>query len=160
MVVATAKDTRVLMVKLADRLHNMRTLELLPPGAAGANARETLEIYAPLAHRLGMNTVKWELEDLSFRHPFPQALQGDSAIGGGAQAAARQIYYARSATVSGNDSAQREDRGAKVTGRPKHRYSIYQKMIVRGRDVQRDLRPRGRADPGRHRAGTATRRSV
>ena len=132
MVVAMARDIRVLVIKLADRLHNMRTLQWLPPEKQAIKARETLEIYAPLAHRLGMNTVKWELEDLSFATLHPKMYEEIVRLVG-QRAPAREQYLE---TVIGDiDERLRAARiRATVTGRPKHYYSVYQKMIVRGHD--------------------------
>jgi len=132
MVVAMSKDIRVLVIKLADRLHNMRTLRFLKQETQERKANETLEIYAPLAHRLGMNTVKWELEDLAFATLHPKVY--DEIVRLVAERApARDEFLA---TVV--ERVQQDLRTAKikatVTGRPKHYYSIYQKMIVRGRD--------------------------
>src|SRR4249919_152257 len=134
MVVAMSRDIRVLVIKLADRLHNMRTLHYLRPDKQSRIAGETLEIFAPLAHRLGMNTIKWELEDLSFGTLYPKVY--DEIIRLLAEAApSRDQYLSRVI-----DQVQADLRAAKikatVTGRPKHYYSIYQKMVVRGRDFQ------------------------
>lgn len=132
MVVAMARDIRVLVIKLADRLHNARTWKFVSSASAEKKARETLEIYAPLAHRLGMNTIKWELEDLSFATLYPKVY--DEIVHLVAERApAREEYLTVVREQVGADL-----RGSKikatVTGRPKHYYSIYQKMIVRGRD--------------------------
>ena len=132
MVVAMARDPRVLVIKLADRLHNMRTLRFLPPEKQERKARETLEIFAPLAHRLGMNTIKWELEDLAFATLYPKRY--DEIVRLVADRAPSRDTQLSSVT----ERVQAELKAAKVratvTGRPKHYYSIYQKMIVRGRD--------------------------
>ncbi|CAL9390115.1 Bifunctional (p)ppGpp synthase_hydrolase RelA [Streptomyces sp. enrichment culture] len=132
MVVAMAKDPRVLVIKLADRLHNMRTMRYLKREKQEKKARETLEIYAPLAHRLGMNTIKWELEDLSFAILYPKMY--DEIVRLVAERAPKRDEYL--AVVI--DEVQTDLRAARikatVTGRPKHYYSVYQKMIVRGRD--------------------------
>ncbi|MEU3554017.1 RelA/SpoT family protein [Streptomyces fragilis] len=132
MVVAMAKDPRVLVIKLADRLHNMRTMRYLKREKQEKKARETLEIYAPLAHRLGMNTIKWELEDLAFAILYPKMY--DEIVRLVAERAPKRDEYL--ATVI--DEVQADLRAARikatVTGRPKHYYSVYQKMIVRGRD--------------------------
>jgi GTP pyrophosphokinase len=132
MVVAMARDIRVLVIKLADRLHNMRTLQWLPPEKQAVKARETLEIYAPLAHRLGMNTVKWELEDLSFATLHPKMYEEIVRLVS-QRAPAREQYLEHVITdIDGKLRAARIR--ATVTGRPKHYYSVYQKMIVRGHD--------------------------
>ncbi len=132
MIVAMSKDIRVLVIKLADRLHNMRTLRFLKPATQERKATETLEIYAPLAHRLGMNTIKWELEDLAFATLHPKVYDEIVRLVAD-RAPARDEFLA---TVI--DQVQGDLRAAKikatVTGRPKHYYSIYQKMIVRGRE--------------------------
>ncbi|UNX53273.1 bifunctional (p)ppGpp synthetase/guanosine-3',5'-bis(diphosphate) 3'-pyrophosphohydrolase [Georgenia sp. TF02-10] len=132
MVVAMAKDIRVLVIKLADRLHNARTWRYVPAASAQRKARETLEIYAPLAHRLGMNTIKWELEDLSFQTLYPKVYEEIEHLVA-ERAPARDEYLAQVRQQIEADLRTAKIRGV-VTGRPKHYYSIYQKMIVRGRD--------------------------
>ena len=133
MVVAMARDIRVLVIKLADRLHNMRTLGGLDEAKQEIKARETLEIFAPLAHRLGMNTIKFELEDLSFKYLYPKRYEEIVRLVN-QKAPERQLELdsvlteIRADLQSGNVSAV-------VSGRPKHFYSVYQKMIVRGRDL-------------------------
>lgn len=132
MVVAMSRDIRVLVIKLADRLHNARTWKFVSAQSAQKKARETLEIYAPLAHRLGMNTIKWELEDLSFATLYPKVY--DEIVHLVAERApAREEYLAVVREQVGADLRSAKIK-ATVTGRPKHYYSIYQKMIVRGRD--------------------------
>src|SRR3954464_1842339 len=132
MVVAMARDIRVLVIKLADRLHNARTWRYVPQASAARKARETLEIYAPLAHRLGMNTIKWELEDLSSATLFPKVY--DEIVRLVAERApAREDYLAQVRELITADLRSAKIK-ATVTGRPKHYYSVYQKMIVRGRD--------------------------
>jgi GTP pyrophosphokinase len=132
MVIAMARDIRVLLIKLADRLHNMRTMRFLPADKQQRKARETLEIYAPLAHRLGINTLKWELEDLAFAILYPKMF--DEIVRLVAERAPKRDDYLERVI----ESLQADFRDARikavVTGRPKHYYSIYQKMIVRGRD--------------------------
>jgi GTP diphosphokinase / guanosine-3',5'-bis(diphosphate) 3'-diphosphatase len=132
MVVAMARDPRVLVIKLADRLHNMRTLRWLKQEKQERKARETLEIFAPLAHRLGMNTIKWELEDLAFATLYPKRY--DEIVRLVAERApSRDTSLAEVVEKISADLKAAKIR-ATVTGRPKHYYSIYQKMIVRGRD--------------------------
>jgi GTP pyrophosphokinase len=132
MVVAMARDIRVLVIKLADRLHNMRTIRYLRPEKQEQKARETLEIYAPLAHRLGMNTIKWELEDLSFATLYPKVY--DEIVRLVTDRAPSRDDYLTGVIDQVNRDLKNAKIRATVTGRPKHYYSIYQKMIVRGRD--------------------------
>jgi GTP pyrophosphokinase len=132
MLVAMAKDIRVLLIKLADRLHNMRTIASLPEAKQLRIAQETLDIYAPLAHRLGIADVKWQLEDLAFAVLYPKR-------------------YAEIEQMVATRSPEREEHlervldalrarlaelhiNAEVTGRPKHYWSIYEKMVVRGKE--------------------------
>jgi GTP diphosphokinase / guanosine-3',5'-bis(diphosphate) 3'-diphosphatase len=132
MIVAMSRDIRVLVIKLADRLHNMRTLRYVPQKSQERTARETLDIYAPLAHRLGMNTIKWELEDLAFATLHPKIY--DEIVRMVAERApSRDQFLAEVIAQVEADLREAKIRAA-VTGRPKHYYSIYQKMIVGGRE--------------------------
>ncbi len=132
MVVAMARDIRVLVIKLADRLHNARTWKYVSQASAERKARETLEIYAPLAHRLGMNTIKWELEDLSFATLYPGVYDEIvRLVADRAPAREEQLSQVRDQVRDDLRSAKIK---ATVTGRPKHYYSVYQKMMVRGRE--------------------------
>ncbi|KAA9154806.1 bifunctional (p)ppGpp synthetase/guanosine-3',5'-bis(diphosphate) 3'-pyrophosphohydrolase [Amycolatopsis acidicola] len=133
MVIAMARDPRVLVIKLADRLHNMRTMRFLPPEKQARKAKETLEVLAPLAHRLGMATVKWELEDLAFAILQPKKY--DEIVRLVADRAPSRDIYLRKVIDELNLSLGNSRITAKVEGRPKHYYSINQKMIVRGRDL-------------------------
>ncbi len=129
MVVAMSRDIRVLVIKLADRLHNMRTLRYMPRDKQERKSHETLEIYAPLAHRLGMNTVKWELEDLAFATLYPKRYDEIARLVSQRSPRRDQLLQ----EVIENLSADLHEARIKgtVTGRPKHYYSIYQKMIAR-----------------------------
>ncbi|MDI6911200.1 bifunctional (p)ppGpp synthetase/guanosine-3',5'-bis(diphosphate) 3'-pyrophosphohydrolase [Nocardioides sp.] len=132
MIVAMSRDIRVLVIKLADRLHNMRTLRYVRQETQERVARETLDIYAPLAHRLGMNTIKWELEDLAFATLHPKIY--DEIVRMVAERApSRDQFLAEVIAQVGADLREAKVK-ASVTGRPKHYYSIYQKMIVGGRE--------------------------
>jgi len=132
MIIAMARDGRVLVIKVADRLHNMRTMRFLPPEKQARKARETLEVIAPLAHRLGMATVKWELEDLSFAILHPKKYEEIVRLVAD-RAPSRDIYLAKVRDEI-NTALNAMKVNASVEGRPKHYWSIYQKMIVKGRD--------------------------
>ena len=132
MIVAMSRDVRVLLIKLADRLHNARTWKYVPAASAERKAKETLEIYAPLAHRLGLNTMKWELEDRSFQVLYPKVYEEIVSLV--AQHAPAREQYISTVSSQIQEDLKKARIKAEVTGRPKHYYSIYQKMIVRGRD--------------------------
>ncbi len=132
MIVAMSRDIRVLVIKLADRLHNMRTLRYVPAKSQERTARETLDIYAPLAHRLGMNTIKWELEDLAFATLHPKIY--DEIVRMVAERAPSRDQFLAEVISQVEQDLRDAKVKATVTGRPKHYYSIYQKMIVGGRD--------------------------
>ncbi len=126
MLLAMAEDLRVVLIKLADRLHNMRTLDPLPEVKRRRIAKETLDIYAPLAHRLGIGQVKWELEDLAFRHLEPEAYaEVVSRVARKRQERERLVSDLRE--ILGRE-LEKIDMPAEITGRPKHMYSIHQKM--------------------------------
>ncbi|GGK91533.1 GTP pyrophosphokinase [Planomonospora parontospora subsp. parontospora] len=129
MVVAMSRDIRVLIIKLADRLHNMRTMRYLPEHKRQQKSRETLEIFAPLAHRLGMNTIKWELEDLAFAMLYPKRYD-EIARMVSERAPRRDLFLQEVIEKVFADLREAKIR-AVVKGRPKHYYSVYQKMIAR-----------------------------
>jgi GTP pyrophosphokinase len=132
MLVAMAKDLRVLIIKLSDRLHNMRTIAAMPAWKQERTATETIDIYAPLAHRLGMQEVRQELEDLSFAalHPKRYA-EIDHMVS--TRSPERDLYLAQ-VLEQVRDRLAELRINAEVTGRPKHLYSIYEKMVVKGRE--------------------------
>ncbi|MEA1872484.1 MAG: bifunctional (p)ppGpp synthetase/guanosine-3',5'-bis(diphosphate) 3'-pyrophosphohydrolase [Chloroflexota bacterium] len=126
MLLATAEDLRVVLIKLADRLHNMRTLGALPAEKRRAIAQETLEIYAPLAHRLGVRETKWQLEDLAFRYLKPRLYHRIAHLVAGKRVE-RESFVTEVSQILCQE-LDKVDIKAKVYGRPKHIYSIYQKM--------------------------------
>ena len=133
MFLAMADDIRVVLIKLADRLHNMRTLDALPEAKRKRIAQETMDIYAPLANRLGIWQVKWQLEDLALRHLEPEVYR-DIAAKLSSRRMARERYVARVADML---RAELQEQGLKpdVSGRPKHIYSIWRKMQRRNAEI-------------------------
>jgi GTP pyrophosphokinase len=125
MLVAMANDIRVILIKLADRMHNMQTLRALPPDRRVAIAQETLDIYAPLAHRLGMGEIKWQLEDLAFRYIQPNQYRSISTLLS-TKRTEREAYIKEVTDVL-RDELANAGFDAEVTGRPKHIYSIHRK---------------------------------
>jgi GTP pyrophosphokinase len=132
MIVAMAQDVRVILIKLADRLHNMRTIEYLGKQKQAQKARETLEVYAPLAHRLGIHALKWELEDLAFQTLHPRKYAEIKTMVAD-QRADREAQAALAGEILGEELLK-ADVPAEITGRAKHLYSIYDKMAKRGRE--------------------------
>ncbi|MEN9698132.1 MAG: hypothetical protein RL448_87, partial [Actinomycetota bacterium] len=132
MVIAMSRDIRVLVVKLADRLHNARTWKFVEPESARKKAQETLDIYAPLAHRLGMNAIKWELEDLSFEIIDPKKFEEIARLVAERNPSREAMSIEVINTVS--EDLKRDGIKATVTGRQKHYFSVYQKMVNRGRE--------------------------
>jgi GTP pyrophosphokinase len=132
MIVAMSRDIRVLVIKLADRLHNARTWRFVSSDNATRKARETLDIYAPLAHRLGMNAIKWELEDLSFEVLEPKKFEEISRLV--AERSPSRDALTKEVVETVQDDLAADSITASVTGRKKHFYSVYQKMVVRGRE--------------------------
>ncbi|MGL4339732.1 MAG: RelA/SpoT family protein [Rhodoglobus sp.] len=132
MIVAMSKDIRVLVIKIADRLHNARTWGFVDPTSATRKAQETLEIYAPLAHRLGIQALKLELEDLSFAVLHPKLyVEIESLV---RQRTPQREEFVQEVIALVSDDLKASKIKGKIAGRPKQYYSIYQKMIVRGRD--------------------------
>src|SRR6188472_410823 len=132
MIVAMAQDVRVILIKLADRLHNMRTIEYLGKQKQVQKARETLEVYAPLAHRLGINKIKWELEDLSFQALHPRKYAEIRAMVADRRAD-REEQVEQAGTILGLE-LEKADIPAVISGRAKHFYSIYDKMAKKSRE--------------------------
>jgi GTP diphosphokinase / guanosine-3',5'-bis(diphosphate) 3'-diphosphatase len=132
MIVAMAQDVRVILIKLADRLHNMRTIEYLGKQKQVQKAKETLEVYAPLAHRLGINKFKWELEDLAFSTLHPRKYEEIKAMV--SERRADREEHVREAAMTLQRELEKVDIPAEISGRAKHFYSIYDKMAKKGRE--------------------------
>jgi GTP pyrophosphokinase len=132
MVVAMAQDVRVILIKLADRLHNLRTIEYLGKQKQVQKAREALEVYAPLAHRLGIHTMKWQLEDLAFEALHPRKYTEIKAMV--SERRADREEHVREAAYVLNSELEKVDIPADIAGRAKHFYSIYDKMAKKGKE--------------------------
>lgn len=126
MFLAMGKDIRVVLIKLADRLHNMRTLEYLSKDRQVSNAKETMELYAPLANRLGIYSLKWELEDLAFKYLYKE--EYDELIKGIEKKKEKHIAFIDKIMEEVQKELDKQKIKAEITGRAKHLYSIYRKM--------------------------------
>src|ERR1044072_9149437 len=132
MIVAMAQDPDVILIKLADRLHNMRTIEYLGKQKQLQKARETLEVYAPLAHRLGIHSIKWELEDLAFQTLHPRKYSETQAMVTRRRAAREK--FVESAGKNLTKELEKVGIPAEISFRAKHYYSIYEKMVKGGKE--------------------------
>ena len=129
-----AKDIRVILIKLADRLHNMRTLKYMSIEKQKEKAKETLDIYAPLAHRLGISKIKWELEDLALRYMNPN--QYYDLVRKVAEKRDEREEYITKIINELKEKLQNTGIKADIAGRPKHFYSIYRKMVVKNKTIE------------------------
>lgn len=134
MLLAMAKDIRVIIIKLADRLHNMRTLKFMPAKKQKNKAKETLDIYAPLAHRLGMSKIKWELEDLCFRYLHEEEYY--ALVDSIAEKRVERESYIEDVVKDLNEKLEVSGIKSDIDGRPKHFYSIYKKMINKNKSIE------------------------
>ena len=132
MLLAMARDIRVILIKLADRLHNMRTLKYIPEAKQKSKAQETLEIYAPIAHRLGMSKIKWELEDLSLRYLHPAEYY--ELVEMVAQKRTEREKSINQIMTTLKEKVNLSGIEVEIDGRPKHFYSIYKKMVLKNKN--------------------------
>lgn len=134
MLLAMAKDIRVIIIKLADRLHNMRTLKFMSRQKQKQKAKETLDIYAPLAHRLGISKIKWELEDLSFRYLHEEEYY--DLVKKIAEKRVEREEYIKQITAELYNKLEDAGVDCDIEGRPKHFYSIYKKMVTKNKSIE------------------------
>ncbi len=134
MLVAMAKDIRVILIKLADRLHNMRTLKYMPIEKQKEKSKETLDIYAPLAHRLGMSKIKWELEDLAFRYINPNEYY--DLVRKIAEKRTEREQYISQIIAQLKENLEKSGINSEIDGRPKHFFSIYRKMVNKNKSLE------------------------